>query len=356
VLPFLSRAPLAVLGIGAVVPGLPVSTEQLLSTVDRQFGLSLGRRGAVAGRWLGIRQRHICRDLRERGETPRAGDSNADLAARAVQVALNASGLTVADLRYLIAHTATPGRAIPPGAAAVADQLGYDGPFVELRQACTGFANALVFAQGALLGDGAGPVAIVGSETGSVFFDPHRAAEDDAQLINLLQMGDGAGAVVLAAPTESQRAIGHIQTHWYGQLAHGRAATFELRYGGSDHLADGNVRPEFEHAFEAIRRDGEQLFRAGIDAAAQLGVRAASSDVIIPHQANGRMAPLLAAALAVPVERVFVNATHFGNTGSAAVWLAFDEAASQLRSGQRVLVLGAEATRFMYGGFSYVHA
>ena len=76
--------------------------------------------------------------------------------------------------------------------------MAFRGPYLELRQACTGFANALAIAQGlASACDGA--VAIVGSETGSVHFDPLRAAEDSGQLVNFLQMGDGAAAVVLLA-------------------------------------------------------------------------------------------------------------------------------------------------------------
>ena len=50
--------------------------------------------------------------------------------------------------------------------------MDFHGPHMELRQACTGFANALVIAQGLLATPGCGPVAIVGSETGSVHLDP----------------------------------------------------------------------------------------------------------------------------------------------------------------------------------------
>jgi 3-oxoacyl-[acyl-carrier-protein] synthase III len=51
---------------------------------------------------------------------------------------------------------------------------------------------------------------------------------------------------------------------------------------------------------------------------------------------------------------MFVNASRVGNTGSAAIWLAFDELQPHLKKGQSVLTLGAEATAYMYGGFHYV--
>ena len=152
-------------------------------------------------------------------EIPRKGNRNPELAAAAVRGALSEAGLVAQDLSYLIGHTATPARLIPPNIGQVAGLLGFDGPFVEFRQACTGFANALVFAQG-LLRAGAGPVAIVGSETGSVFFDPLRAAEDAGQLVNLVQMGDGAAAIILAHDDEGAGArLSHV---FYGQIGRGR--------------------------------------------------------------------------------------------------------------------------------------
>ena len=109
--------------------------------------------------------------MRTRSEAPRKGYRNPELAASAVQSALGEAGLAVHELSYLIGHTATPARLMPSNIGQVAELLDYAGRFVEFRQACTGFANALVFAQG-LLRAGAGAIAIVGSETGSVFFDP----------------------------------------------------------------------------------------------------------------------------------------------------------------------------------------
>jgi 3-oxoacyl-[acyl-carrier-protein] synthase III len=210
--------PLAVLGTGAALPGEPIATEELLTVVDRRFELSLRRPGLAIARKLGIRTRHLCRDMARRLEAPRKGHRNPELAAAAVRGALCEAGLVAKDLAYLVGHTATPARLMPPNIGEVAELLDYDGPFVEFRQACTGFANALVFTQG-LLRAGAGPVAIVGSETGSVFFDPRRAAEDAGQLVNLVQMGDGAAAIVLAHDDDCAGA--RLSQVFYGQMGRG---------------------------------------------------------------------------------------------------------------------------------------
>jgi 3-oxoacyl-[acyl-carrier-protein] synthase-3 len=287
--------------------------------------------------------------LLRRFEGTRPGHTNAELAARALVQALDRAGARVSDLSYLVAHTATPGQLVPPNVAQVAELLDYRGPYMEIRQACAGFANALVFANG-LLQSRAGLVAIVGSETGSVYFDPLAARGDAGQLVNLVQMGDGAAAVVLAAagPGDAQ-----IASLFYGSHRERRAPGFHLVGAGSD--APGNGLPQFEHDFRNIRRYGPALFEQGAVAARALGVRLAEVDYLVPHQANGHVGAMAARQLGISAERVFGNAAVVGNTGSAAIWLAFDELRSRLREGDSVLALGAEATAYLFGGFHYVH-
>ncbi|HYZ40347.1 MAG TPA: 3-oxoacyl-[acyl-carrier-protein] synthase III C-terminal domain-containing protein [Stellaceae bacterium] len=344
------RTPLLVLGTGTALPGEAISTEHLLALVDHRFGLSLRRRGMAVARKLGIRTRHLCRDLALRVEAPRKGNRNPELAARAVRRALNAAGLTAKDLSYLVGHTATPARLLPPNVGEVAELLDYGGPFVEFRQACTGFANALIFAQGVLRA-GAGPVAIVGSETGSIFFDPQRASEDPGQLVNLVQMGDGAAAIILARDNDCDGArLSHV---YYGQWGRGRTSGLAVADGGSDAPRCRLGFPEFHHDFAAIRRSGLDLLAHCSTMAAYAG--SGCADYILPHQANGRIDIILAGQLGIAAERIVVTADRMGNTGSAAIWLALAQMRPTLETGRTVLALGAEATDFMFGGFLYRH-
>lgn len=344
---------LRVLGTGEALPGPPVSTPELLDRVERRFGVAVARQATRLARWLAIETRHLCRDLDERHEAPRPGHSNPDLAAAALRAALAQARLGVRDLAYLIGHTATPACLVPPNIALVADQLGFPGPYLELRQACTGFASALVIAQGLASVPGAGAVAIVGSETGSVYFDPCHAGEDAGQLVNLVQMGDGAAAIIVA-PDDSVPGA-RLEGNFFGQMGLGRKPGLSLAMGGSDApLIEGGV-PEFAHDHAAVRAGGPELFDAGAAVARSLGVSIDSVGHLIPHQANGRMAELLGPRLGIEPERVFVNAGRLGNTGSAAMWLALAELRSGLVPGARVLALGAEATKYMFGGFAYIH-
>lgn len=343
------RGSLRVLGMGAALPGAPLATAALLGIVEERFGVDVIRRGTAVARRLGIRARHISRAFAEPLEAPRPGQRNPELAALAVRRALDEAGLLPGDLAYLVGHTATPAMALPANVAEVASLLGYDGPFAEFRQACTGFVNALLFAQG-LMRAGCGPVAVVGSETGSVHFDPRRA-EEPGQLVNLVQMGDGAAAVVLAR--DSCDGGARLSNVFHGQVGTGQLPGLTIPAGGSDAAAVPHGFTGFEHRFDVVRDSGPDLLRRGAEAARDAGV--GDADWTLPHQANGRMDALLAPLLGVARERVVVQADRVGNTGSAAIWLALEEHRARLRPGETVLALGAEATAHMYGGFLYQH-
>ncbi len=338
--PWTSTERLAVRGTGLALPGGAVSSTDLIATIEARFAPGRARHARALADRLAIRTRHLCRNFDAACEEARPGDANPDLAARAVVAALDDAGLEVGALGYLIAHTATPLHSLPPNVASVADRLEYRGPFIELRQACTGFANALVVAHG-LVAAGHGPVAIVGSETGSLFFDPYDAAVDDGQLVNMMQMGDGAGAVIVDAPG---RGRSEIRASWFGCT--GLHRTPGIARGGAH---------RFEHDFAAIAASGGALFDAGRAAAEALGLSPDAATHIVPHQVSGRIGSQAARRFGVEPGRVFVNADRYGNTGSAAIWIAFAELRKQLRTDDDVVVLGAEASKFMYGGFAYRH-
>jgi len=276
-------------------------------------------------------------------------------AARALHEALAEAGSRVNAIEFLIGHTATPHTLLPSNSAWTADELGYGGPHVELRQACSGFAASVLLADG-LLATSARTVAIVGSETGSVFFDPRRIADDRSQIVNLVQMGDGAGAVLLGPLRDERRS--RIERPFYGSLGLGRTPGLALEQGGSGAplVTSGGV-PHFTHRHEDIRAHGLTLLRASLAAAQVQGVDLRAVEWFLPHPANGRMAGVCAEHLGLPEDRVVCDAGRVGNLGSAAIWVALDRLrrSGRLQPGHRVLVLGAEATKYLYGGFLYVH-
>jgi len=346
---------LAVLGTGAALPGEPIRTRELLAGIESRFNVRVERLGARLGERLGIDARHFSRDFERVGEGPRPGDSNPDLAARAAAAALVAAGLHANSLEYLLGHTATPHTLVPPNASWVAERLGYDGPYAELRQACTGCANALQMGAALIGSPASGPVCIVGSETGSVFLDPRNVGDDHRQLLNLVQMGDGAGAIVLGP--DGGNGGPTIRHAFYGVLPDAPAPGLALVSGGSARPCVPGVL-EFEHDYELVRRRGTELIRAGLEAIVRAGVDVGAIDWFLPHQVNARLPEHLERALGIPRQRCVVDCDRVGNLGSASIWVALHRliASGRLRPGATVLALGAEATKHMFGGFVYRHS
>ncbi len=335
--------PLAILGTGRSLPGEPLPTDALIAALTARLGFTRGRAAKAIAAKLAIHSRHVSRPFVQRHEAARCGQSNPELAADAVSRALADAGLKARDLGYLIGHTTTPLTPLPSNIAWVADRIGYAGPHVELRQACTGFANAVMIAHGLLMRSDSRPVAIVGSETGSLFFDPDACADDDGQIVNLVQMGDGAGAIILG-PRDAARA--QFAAAWFGAAGLGK----------SPGLAMADDGRSFTHDFSGIRDGGPALFDLGVGEARAANCAPTYADVVIGHQVSGRIGDELAKRYGFPPERSFVNADRIGNTGSAAIWIALAELRDRaLARDTRVLVLGAEATKYMYGGLVYNH-
>lgn len=350
------KASFRLLGSGIDLPGEPVSTRELTRKIENNFGVKVGRKAEKIAEVMGIQTRHVCRDFTLIAESPRVGDGNPDLCARALSRALSDAGVNIDQLVYLFGHTTTPHTLLPPNISWVADKLGYAGPYVELRQACTGFANALQLAAGLLLSPGSSPIAIVGSETGSVCFDPKMVVEESGQVVNLVQMGDGAGAVVLGS---DDGGIGpRISSLYFGALGIGYEPGFYMSSGGTGRPGHPSPIPIFEHNVSGVKELGPQLFVAGLEAARRGGVDINQVRWFVPHQANGRMGEYIGALLGIPREKFYNDATEVGNLGSASIWVALHRlrTSGRLSPGDQVLVLGAEATKYLYGGFLYTHA
>ena len=338
------------LGMGLALPGEPVPTAALCARLEARFGVPAERLGRRLAARLQVHTRHLCRGFEAAIEAPRAGQRNPELAAAALSMALDRARVRPADLDYLLTHTATPAQALPGGSAEVAARVGARCAHAEFRQACTGFASALQFAFALLREPGARPVAIVGSETGSVFFDPRQLARDPAQWINLLQMGDGAAAVVLGPDDGSDAPC--IESAFFGQLPDAPPAGLSLAAGGSDQPAPGAGAACFAHDYASVARFGPALLEAGRDTLLAHGHRLDTAARVIPHQASGAVADWFAAHFDLPRAKVCDHGQRVGNLGSASLWAALNDVFPALAPGERALFLGAEATQYSFGGFA----
>jgi 3-oxoacyl-[acyl-carrier-protein] synthase-3 len=92
---------------------------------------------------------------------------------------------------------------------------------------------------------------------------------------------------------------------------------------------------------------GREVFKAAVlamaeacdEALSRAGVAAEDIDLLVPHQANLRIIEATAKHAGIPMSKVMVNLDRYGNTSSASIPLALDQAVSEGRVKPGSLVL-----------------
>jgi 3-oxoacyl-[acyl-carrier-protein] synthase-3 len=342
-------AKLSLIAAANCYPDQHLDNDALYTALSLFCGSRYARKAKFIARNLGVHSRFFSRSISCKETSPII--TNAELSAALIEDLLQSSALSIEQLDYLIAHTTTPDTLLPPGISWVAEKLNYTGPFIELRQACTGFANALQFALPRILMTNR-PLVILGSETGSLHFNFDEIKRDNSQLINFMQMGDGAAGVLLAPWNGSDRGV--ISGCYFGQI--GTKSQPGLTLPSRD-IGDDLSPYLFRHDAVSVKQNGAKLIAACVSALNAQGYDIQEFNYIIPHQASGLIDQQVAQLLAVPISRVVNDAKWLGNLGSAAIWSSFSHLinSGKLKQGETVAILGAEATKYMYGGFVYTH-
>jgi 3-oxoacyl-[acyl-carrier-protein] synthase-3 len=185
-----------------------------------------------------------------------------------------------------------------------------------------------------LLAGGGEKALVVGAETLSKIVD----WQDRATCV---LFGDGAGAVVLGLADDPG-----IMATYLGCDGNG-ASLLELPGGCSRFPASFDTVTNRLHY---IKMNGNEVFKfavrvmeeASLEAARKVGVSMEDIDLFIPHQANIRIINSAAKRLQIDEEKIFVNVHRYGNTSSASIPLALDEAhrEGRIKEGDLVLLVG----------------
>jgi len=309
-------------GTGSYLPEKVLTNDDLAKFVD------------TSDEWIatrtGIRERHVAAE----------GETTSDLSFHAATRALEAAGVDASELDLIVVGTTTPDIIFPSTACLLQARLGANGcGAFDVNAACSGFLYALSVADKFIKSGDAKTVLVVGAETLTRMVDW-------SERTTAVLFGDGAGAVVLKADTET----GILSTH-----LHADGAKKELLWnpvgvsvGFRDDEKNAGVRIQmagsdvFKYAVKALDSVVEETLEAN-------GLDRHDIDWLIPHQANLRIIEATAKRLDMPMERVVVTVDKHGNTSSGSVPLALDFA---VRSGrvQRGQLLLLEA---FGGGFTW---
>ncbi len=289
---------ITVRGCGISVPDKVVTNDDLSATLDTSDAWITER--------TGIKERHV-------------GGITSQMAIEAGQRAIEDAGLHPSDIDVVLLATTTPDALVPGTSATVQAGIGVSGGAFDLNAACSGFVYGLVTAAG-LAAVGSGRVLVIGADALSRITD-----WDDRTMAVLV--GDGAGAVVV-------------------EPVDGPGDLLSWNFG-----ADGTLRHllKCDHG-GYLFMDGKEVFRKAVRvvvesaerALADAGLKASDVDLLVPHQANLRIIQAACQRLGIPEERTAVVIDRYGNTSSASIPLALDDAlrAGRVSAGDHLLLTG----------------
>jgi 3-oxoacyl-[acyl-carrier-protein] synthase-3 len=311
-------------GTGSVLPARRLSNTDLVA--------QLAERGIeTTDEWIvertGIRARHFVD----------ADTSSSDLAVTAAQRAIEAAGLTPADIDLIIVATSTPDMVFPSTACIVQRKLGITtgAPAFDVQAVCSGFIYALTTADALIRTGTAHHALVIGAEVFSRILDFNDRT-------TCVLFGDGAGAVVLSGSDTP----GILATDLHADGRHVEILCVPGTVSGGKILGQPLLRMDGQAVFKLAVSVLESAARAVLTKADR---QETDIDWLIPHQANIRIMQGTAKKLKLPMDKLVVTVDEHGNTSAASIPLALDHAvrSGQVKRGDTLMLEGVG------GGFTW---
>lgn len=274
----------------------------------------------------GIKQRRIASEA----------ESTATLATIAARQALQRAGLSGPQLDLIICATITPEMVFPATACFVQDALENRSCCAfDLSAACSGYTYGIAFAAAMIEMGSVEKALIIGAETLSTITN----YQDRSSCI---LFGDGAGAVILELEENTTRGVLYNSLHADGS----GWETLSCRAYGSRNPVGKKLNDKNEIYMDIRGRETYQLAVRRIvemveETYERCGLCNDDIKLIIPHQMNARIIESVIKRLNLPKEKMYINIDRYGNTSSASIAIALDEAAQNgcLRPGDLVILV-----------------
>lgn len=320
-----------ILGFGKYHPPHAVSASEVDARASLPAGWTL--------RHSGVHTRYFA-------ESETASAMGAQAAAQAIKDA----GLTAADIDCVVAASGTIQQPIPCNAALIQREFGdamAGAAAFDIGATCLSFVTALDVLSPLIAAGRYRKILLVSSDIASLGLN---WSHPETCTI----FGDGAGAVVLAAPEPggtSRLLAARMETHADGalltQIPGGGSALPAWRHDGTntrDYLFQMDGKAVFRFAAERLPGFTRQL----LDAA---NLQWSDIRLVIPHQASLSALRLIRRRIGVEEDRFFIFGADGGNRIAATIPIGLAEAWQQHRvhRGDKVMLVGTSAG-FSMGG------
>lgn len=324
-------------GIGFYVPQNTVTNNDLTKFMD------------TSDEWIQERT-----GIKERRYAHRTNETTTTMAVEAAKIAIERAGITPQDIDFIVFATLSPDYYFPGCGVLLqrAMKMKEIGA-LDVRNQCSGFVYALSVADQFIKTGMYKNILVVGSEKHSFGLDFSTRGRNVSVIF-----GDGAGAVVLQ-PTEKQ-GQGILSTHLHSD---GESAEILAMYNPGTHANHWTEQKLaafdeaeigemfFSHSMIDKAQvfpfmDGPSVFKKAVVKFPEVIMEALTANnfvpadikVLIPHQANLRIAEFVQKKLGLRDDQVHNNIQRYGNTTAASVPIALCEAweAGKIKEGDLV--------------------
>ncbi|HEX7905286.1 MAG TPA: beta-ketoacyl-ACP synthase III [Chitinophagaceae bacterium] len=316
-------------GIGMYVPPHVVTNNDLTKLMD------------TSDEWIQERT-----GIKERRYAHRTEETTTTMGVEAAKIAIERAGITPQDIDFIVFATLSPDYYFPGCGVLLqrAMQMKEIGA-LDVRNQCSGFVYALSVADQFIKTGMYKNILVVGAEKHSFGLDFTTRGRNISVIF-----GDGAGAVVLQ-PTDSSGHSGILSTHLHSD---GNSAEILAMYNPGTHanhwvnekVADFNDNElgDMFMSHEMIDKaqnfpfmDGQSVFKKAVikfpevimESLSANGYQPSAINLLIPHQANLRIAQFVQQKLGLRDDQVYNNIQQYGNTTAASVPIALCEAWEQ---------------------------
>lgn len=310
-------------GTGKALPATKITAQMMDEQLGKDPGFTL--------KATGISERYICKD-----------ESATDLAIKALEMALENSGLGVNDIDCIISASGTMEQAIPCNAAKIHKRLNLKKPIpaFDINMTCLSSVMAINIASNLLSAGQYKSIAVVSSDIASVGVDLSQVEPGGI-------FGDGAAAIILTTSEDPTSAVvcSHFETFSEG------LELCQIKGGGSlNHPSkiEGDYKPYgmFEmNGFSLYRLTAKELpgFIERLFEKSPYPIE--EIDWIIPHQASRMGLRILEKITKIDSSKIVnIFPTH-GNQIAASIPTALHELiiSQRLKRGDKILLLGSSA-------------
>ena len=317
-------------GTGFYLPQRIVTNDELSTYMD------------TTDEWIqertGIKERRYA----EKGVGP------SDLAIPATEQALEAAGLTVGDIDFIIFATSTPDFYAPGSGCVLQEKMGFNEiGALDIRVQCSGFIYGLSIAEQYIRTGSFKNILLIGAEVQSTAMNLTDEGRDTAIIF-----GDGSGAAIISATEENK---GILSTHMHSEGKYLKELWLEAPASNAGHPRI--TREVLDEGKQYLKMNGKEVFRHAItrfpevinEALEANNLTSENINLLIPHQANLRITQMVQKRLGLSNDQVFSNIHKYGNTTAATIPIALAEAFNEgrIKEGD-ILVLAAFGAGFTW--------